>query len=410
MMKAETELELLAENQTLRERLDEAEETLRALRNGEVDAVVTGGPAGDQVYTLRGADAVYRLMVQEMAEGAVTVLPDGLILFSNEQCASTLGIPLGSLVGSSIHDFVVQEDAPIVEGLLRGLSTLAPNVRLQKFGATPMHVPVRVSANTLILDEVAYICLIVTDLSEQERRNHELAAVVSQKTELLRTMELHAERLRQSVAEKQLLLKEVHHRVKNNLQVISSLLRMQSRHASDSVSRALEETQRRILSMALISETLYGSEEMREIDFGQYAHSLVADIFQTYALPNITRNITADVVMLNIDQAVPCGLILNELVMNGLKYAYPENGRGELTLNISRTAADEVSIVVSDQGIGLGDGVDLREPKSLGLSIVTILAKQLGGQLSVRRQPGATFDVTFPRKTVRMSALEPVGA
>ena len=400
-MQSETEKLLLEQNQTLRERLEEAEDTLRALRSGEVDAVVAGGPGGDQVYTLRGADAVYRLMVQEMAEGAVTVLRDGLILFSNDQCACTLGIPLSSLVGASIHDFVASEDAPVLNALLSGASTLAPYVRLKRSGTTPLQVPVRVSASTLLLDEAEYVCLIVTDLTEQERRNQELAAVVHQKTELLEEMALHAEKLRRSVVEKLLLLKEVHHRVKNNLQMISSLLRMQSNHADESVARALEETQRRILSMALIHERLYGSEQMREIDFGQYAHSLVTDIFQTYALPNITRSITADRVMLNIDQAIPCGLILNELVMNGLKYAYPGNSKGELTLRITRSVLDQVSISVSDRGVGLGDEVDLDEPKGLGLSIVTILAKQLGGRLAVKREQGATFDVTFPRKKLQ---------
>ena len=397
-MAPDREAELLERNRILQERLEEAEETLRALGSGEVDAVVARGPEGDQVYTIKGADAVYRLMVQEMAEGALTLLPDGLILFSNEQCANTLGAQLSSLIGASIHDFVELEDAPAFAPLLTGMSKLAPYVRFKRPGAVPMLVPVRVSANTLLLNDAEYICLIVTDLSEQERRNQELALVVSQKTGLLRVMELQTQKLRQTVAEKQLLLQEVHHRVKNNLQVISSLLRMQSAQASDAVAQALEEAQGRILSMALIHECLYGTEQLTEMDFGQYAQSLMANIFETYAMPNLTRTVTADRVMLNIDQAIPCGLILNELLMNGLKYAYPGNGVGEITLSISKTVLDEVSITVSDKGVGLSDDLDLSKPKTLGLAIVTILAKQLGGQLEVRRQPGARFNVTFPGK------------
>jgi two-component sensor histidine kinase len=395
-MAAETVQELLDENQMLRERLYEAEDTLRALSSGEVDAVVAQGPDGDQVYTITGADAVYRLMVQEMAEGALTLLPAGLVLFSNEQCASTLGVPLSSLIGASIRDFVAAEDAQLFDSLLRGEVMLAPLVRFKKAGETPTQVPVRVSANVLLLDDAQYVCLILTDLSEQERRNQELAVIVSQKTGLLKAMELQAEKLRQNVAEKQLLLQEVHHRVKNNLQVISSLLNMQSGHASDSAAQALQQAQGRILSIALIHERLYGTEQLKEIDFGQYAKSLMANIFETHATPNLTFRVTAETVMLQIEQAIPCGLILNELIMNGLKYAYPGNDGGEMTLSISRTAPEEVSFSVADEGVGLSEDVDLTAPKTLGLSIVAILAKQLGGRLAVKRRPGAMFSVTFP--------------
>ncbi len=406
-MAAEAESALLRQNRALRERLEEAEETLRALRSGEVDAVVAGGPGGDQIYTLRGADAIYRLMVQEMAEGALTVLPDGLILFSNEQFASTLDIPTSSLVGASIHTFIAREDAPAFDDLLSGTSKLAPYVRLKRWGEAPLEVPVRISANRLLLEDAPYICLIIVDLREQEQRSQELAAVASQKTQLLQTLQLQTETLRQSVADKLLLLKEVHHRVKNNLQVICSLLSMQSKLVDHSVARELEETQSRILSMALIHESLYGSEQLTEMDFGLYARSLVADIFQTYAPSYITYRVTADSVMLNIDQAIPCGLILNELVMNGLKYAYPGNGGGEVTVSVSNTLCDEVSITVSDKGIGLNDDIDLGEPERLGLVIVKILAQQLGGRFAMKRQPGATFNITFLRKATVGAVSEP---
>jgi two-component sensor histidine kinase len=181
---------------------------------------------------------------------------------------------------------------------------------------------------------------------------------------------------------------------------------MQSSQASEAIADALEEAQGRILSMALIHECLYGTEQLSELDFGDYARSLMENIFATYAMPNLTRTIIADRVMMNLDQAIPCGLILNELVTNGLKYAYPGNASGELKLVISKTALEEVSITVSDDGVGLSSDFDLSAPKTLGLSIVTILAKQLGGNLSFRCQPGATFNVTFP---VKYAVVEPNG-
>jgi PAS domain-containing protein len=119
-MGSETVEHLRKRIRDLQQRLDEAEETLRALRNGEVDAVVTSGPDGDRVYTLKGADEAYRIMVQDMAEGAVTLSRDGLILFSNEQFASLLGIPLERVMGSSFHDFIAAEDAALFSALLTG--------------------------------------------------------------------------------------------------------------------------------------------------------------------------------------------------------------------------------------------------------------------------------------------------
>src|SRR5271166_2848683 len=117
-MEAETNKDLLGRIQDLQQRLDEAEETLRALRSGEVDAVVVSGPAGDSVYTLKGADEAYRIMVENMAEGAFTVARDGLILFSNQQFASLLGMPLERVIGSPVREFVAPQDAPAISDLI----------------------------------------------------------------------------------------------------------------------------------------------------------------------------------------------------------------------------------------------------------------------------------------------------
>jgi signal transduction histidine kinase len=157
----------------LQARLDEAEETLRALRSGEVDAVVASGPDGDSVYTLKGADNAYRIMVQNMAEGALTVTPDGLILFSNEQFASMLAIPLERVIGSFIQDFTAAEDASMLSALLSRSSAAKAELRLKKAPAT--FVPAQISANRLQVDGSECVCLVITDLSEQ-KRNQEIVA------------------------------------------------------------------------------------------------------------------------------------------------------------------------------------------------------------------------------------------
>ncbi|HVX66698.1 MAG TPA: ATP-binding protein [Bryobacteraceae bacterium] len=164
--------ELLERLRDLQERLDEAEETLRALRSGEVDAIVASGPDGERVYTLKGADEAYRVMVQGMAEGALTLSTDGLILFSNEQFATLARCPLEHVIGSRIQDFVAPEDAGRVTALLQGRDGRKAEVRLKSGGAL---VPAYFSVQNVILDEVERLCLIVTDLSAQKRNEEVLA-------------------------------------------------------------------------------------------------------------------------------------------------------------------------------------------------------------------------------------------
>lgn len=159
------------------ERSDEAEETLRALRNGEVDAIVASGPYGNRVYTLKGADEAYRLMVQNMAEGALTIAPDGLILFSNERLATILAIPHERVIGSSFHDFIVSEDAELFSAFLTSELGAGARceVRLKTSGGAL--VPVSLSINRLMLDGIDCFCVIVADLTSQKRNEEVLRAL-----------------------------------------------------------------------------------------------------------------------------------------------------------------------------------------------------------------------------------------
>ena len=161
----------------LETRLDEANETIRAFSSGEVDAIVASGPEGDRVYTLKGADETYRVMVQEMAEGALTLASDGLILFSNEQFARMLDCPLERVIGSRIQDFVADTDARtgIVSALLRGTGNRKAEVRLTADGTT--FVAVYLSIQNVILDGAECHCLIVTDLSAQKRYEENVAVM-----------------------------------------------------------------------------------------------------------------------------------------------------------------------------------------------------------------------------------------
>ncbi|GAA6622491.1 histidine kinase dimerization/phosphoacceptor domain -containing protein [Scytonema sp. NUACC26] len=206
------------------------------------------------------------------------------------------------------------------------------------------------------------------------------------------------EQLEHSLEEKETLLKEIHHRVKNNLQIISSLLRMQSRRVRDESTMILfQESQNRVQSMALIHEHLYQSPEISHIDFGEYIRSLTDNLFRCYGISQktILLKIETGGIKLNLDTAIPCGLLINELISNSLKYAFPEGRRGEISIRLVSSTDNTIILIVSDTGIGIPDSLDWSNTNSLGLRIVHNLTRQLKGTLTLDRDRGTAFHITF---------------
>jgi len=243
-----------------------------------------------------------------------------------------------------------------------------------------------------------------TDIHEQEQAKVLLETEVRNRAQALEKLEAKEDELRRLLDEKETLLKEVHHRVKNNLQVISSLLRMQGDLLTDHrAAAALRDSQRRIASMAHIHELLYSSQCMDQIDFADYARMLIADLMQTYngLGHGVTACLNTAHVLLKVDQAIPCGLILNELVTNAVKYAYPPGASGEIVVELRESAAAVVTLSVADRGIGLPEGFDWQNAKSMGLPIVDLLTNQLAGTLRVQTNPGAAFTIEFPKEAQR---------
>ncbi|MEG4086492.1 PAS domain S-box protein [Microcoleus sp. POL10_C6] len=204
--------------------------------------------------------------------------------------------------------------------------------------------------------------------------------------------------IKASLAEKEVLLKEIHHRVKNNLQVISSLLKLQSRYIQDShVSEMLKESQNRVRSMALVHEQLYQSKDLSNIDFAEYIQNLAHNLFQAYELHaegvKLQTNIAPS--SLNIDTAVPCGLIINELVTNALKYAFKGQVKGKINIDFTLDNNRVCVLTVSDSGIGFPQDLDYRKARTLGLRLVGSLVKQIRGKIELLETPGTTFRITF---------------
>ena len=208
------------------------------------------------------------------------------------------------------------------------------------------------------------------------------------------------EQLTNSLQEKEVLLKEIHHRVKNNMQVITSLLSLQSRTIKDEQAFSVfQDSQNRVKSMALIHETLYQSKDLSRINFAEYLEKLVAHISRSYRLRPEAVKITSSVdhVSLPIDMAVPCGLIINELASNSLKYAFPADLRGAVNITF-RHAEAEYLLSVSDTGVGLPADFDPEKGKSLGMKLVRMLTGQLGGELKYSNGVGTTFEIRFPEE------------
>jgi two-component sensor histidine kinase len=160
---------------------------------------------------------------------------------------------------------------------------------------------------------------------------------------------------------------------------------------------ALKQSQQRVASMAMIHERLYGSRQMTQIDFGEYTQTLVNDLFDSFAgsADHVVSRLNTERVLLEVEQAVPCGLILNELVTNALKYAYPAGRKGEVVVDLRESAAGLVTLSVSDQGVGLPEGLDWQNSESMGLPIIELLTQQIGGELKVRTGPGTAFTGEF---------------
>ncbi len=209
---------------------------------------------------------------------------------------------------------------------------------------------------------------------------------------------LDDERLKASLREKEILLEEVHHRVKNNLQVVSSMLGLQARSLSDEETRiALRESQHRIQSMALLHECLYQSDDLARIDFANYLEKLTDQLFHSYGpTDHVTLRTKLAPLQLDMDAAVPCGLIVNELLSNTLKYGFPNNRSGEVRVELAQAGPNSVKMTVADNGVGLPADIDWHASRTLGLRLVRTLAQQLHAVVELNRKNGVAFSITFP--------------
>ncbi len=206
------------------------------------------------------------------------------------------------------------------------------------------------------------------------------------------------EQIKASLKEKEVLLKEIHHRVKNNLNVVSSLLELQADSIPEPhIGKLFEESQNRIYSMALIHEKLYRSQTIGQINLEDYIQDLANNLFDSYNVSEdcIQLHINVEPIFLNIETATPCGLIINELVSNSLKHAFLDEREGIVSINCHQQSDGQIHLVISDNGIGFPEALDFQDTESMGFQVVCTLIEQLEGTIELQRTPGTAFSIQF---------------
>jgi two-component sensor histidine kinase len=241
--------------------------------------------------------------------------------------------------------------------------------------------------------------------------NEDLERRIKERTESLHQMtgqlqvevlehETTEKQLRESLDEKVILLREIHHRVKNNLQILISLINLQSRNIQDeNVQVALKETQNRVRAMSLVHEKLYQSDSLTHIDFSDYIRYLVTQLYGYYGVDSqrVTLKLDIKKIMVNINTAIPIGLMINELASNSLKHAFPDRREGEIFIAIKQETP-MLSIIYTDNGVGIPADFDWRNAKSLGLRLIVSLVEQLFGTIDLDRTQGTKFTIVVKEK------------
>ena len=313
--------------------------------------------------------------------GYCTLSSAGYILKANFTLATLLGSTRAFLISQPFTRFILTEDQDLFylhrKKAIEAAEPVECDLRMVTTGGASFWA--HLSAVTAPgLDGLPILRMTLADVSD--RKQAEVA-------------------LRESLQEQERLLKEVHHRVKNNLQVISSLLRLEAgRSAEASTRNSLKEMQGRVLSMALLHETLYRTGVFGRIELSEYLKLLATQLVRGQNLSSADVRLVLDLAptTMLVDHAIPCGLIVNELLTNSLKHGFADGRAGEVRVALEHQPGGSVRLQVSDTGVGLPADMDRKRGQSLGLQLVSDLARQLGGALEIGPSPAAVFAVTFP--------------
>ena len=334
----------------------------------------------------------FRLVVESAPNAIIMKDASGAIVLANAQAERLFGYTRAELLALRIEDLLPERFRARHPGFrqeymahpsVRSLGVGRDLFALNKDG---VEVPVEIGLTPISAPDGQFVLASIIDISERKRAE---------------------DAIRASLREKEMLLKEVHHRVKNNLQIVSSLLNLQSNQVSHPEAVvALSESRNRIRTMALVHEKLYQAEKIGTLDLAEYARVLANELFSLYA--SETANFAMDFALtpleIGIETAIPCALIVNELLSNVFKYAFPDGRRGIARVELAHEG-EMIRFSVRDNGVGFPPGFVIAESVTLGLQLVSDLAKQLGGSFHVESQPGQTHcRVLFPADRANLAA------
>ncbi|MEH1864252.1 MAG: PAS domain S-box protein [Nostoc sp.] len=363
----------------------------------EADQPISIGIVVVEISDRKRAEQMLELqavITRNMAEGICLVrATDGVFVYTNPKFEQMFGYEPGELIGQHVSIVNYGDEHTTPEEVNQAIRTAI----IQNGEATyEVHnvkkdgTPFWCRANACIFGHPEYGSVLVA--VQQDITEHKQAE----------------EKIKASLKEKEVLLKEIHHRVKNNLGIVSSLLQMQCRRTKDPVvTDVLRDSQNRIASIALVHEKLYRSEDLADIDFAQYIPDLTTHLFDSYNVNSsqIHLNIQVDEASLDIETAIPCGLIINELVSNALKYAFVGNTfvgniRGEIEVKFYQESESIFTLIIRDNGLGLPENFDSKKSKTLGITLVQGLVKQLRGKLEIKSHQGTQFKITFTNSRI----------
>ena len=331
---------------------------------------------------LRLSEERHRAIYDQAYIGISRIAKMGRFLLVNERLCDMLGYTADELYKKTFYELGVQEEVEeslvdwdqLLSGKIKNFSREQTYVR--KDGEL-LSANVTVSLVRDSNDSPNYFVAVFEDITERKE---------------------YERQLQESIKEKEVLIKEVHHRVKNNMQVISSILNLQSSYIDDETALGiLRESQDRIKSMSFVHESLYQSKTLSEVNFSEYIQNIARNLFHSYGRREGGLSLDFDLqeVYLNLDTSIPCGLIINEVVSNSLKYAFHGREKGVIRIGFSKLSDGKLKLIVSDNGIGLPDNFDIENAESLGLQLVTTLVTQVSGELKIDSSNGTRFTIVF---------------
>lgn len=353
----------------LSQRLENIEDQLSRLTSGNSTSVPAQTPRDDSFFQ-RITEATSDIVVEARTTGLIEFI---------SRSVRQLGYTPEEITGANGFSYIHPDDHSDVKELLTQIPTTHHAITTLRIRHADGHYQF-------------FECRI-NHLADNDEADPPVIVIARDITQRLKIVK----ELQESLEEKDVLLKEIHHRVKNNLQIISSMLSIQSRYFEEvQVREVFRECQNRIKSMALVHETLYMSKRLANIEFSGYIKTLVQRLSMSYREASAKVDVTISIpeVTLHIDTAVACGLIVNELVTNSFKHAFPGKRRGEIWISLTQSGY-QFSLSVRDNGIGLSREIDLSRTNSMGLQLVTTLSHQLNADMDLDKLNGTSVTLTF---------------